>query len=117
MLSEWAPRLLRALYDRDVRRPYCQPLLWLAPYVEMFGSEDAVPREWVACWVVSGGVVCEALCCGARGERTVNNSANQLLVPSSCCSPPAAGPCRGQQRLLPSHARMPYTYRGLGTAR
>lgn len=76
MLSEWAPRLLRALYDRDVRRPYCQPLLWLAPYVEMFGSEDAVPRECLPCWVVvaSDGAVCEALSCGCRGEHTVDNS-------------------------------------------
>ncbi|GIL94061.1 hypothetical protein Vretimale_394 [Volvox reticuliferus] len=43
LLVEWAPRLLRALYERDVRRPYCQSLLWLAPYREMFGSEDEQP--------------------------------------------------------------------------
>ncbi|EFJ40292.1 hypothetical protein VOLCADRAFT_99935 [Volvox carteri f. nagariensis] len=43
LLLEWAPRLLRALYERDVRRPYCQSLLWLAPYREMFGSSDEQP--------------------------------------------------------------------------
>eukprot|EP00198_Chlamydomonas_reinhardtii_P008168 XP_001697505.1 ubiquitin-protein ligase [Chlamydomonas reinhardtii] len=43
LLVEWAPRLLRALYERDVRRPYCQSLLWLAPYTEMFGTEDQPP--------------------------------------------------------------------------
>ncbi|GLI64228.1 hypothetical protein VaNZ11_007426 [Volvox africanus] len=45
LLIEWAPRLLRALYERDVRRPYCQSLLWLAPYREMFGSEDEQPGQ------------------------------------------------------------------------
>ncbi|GFR45588.1 hypothetical protein Agub_g6983 [Astrephomene gubernaculifera] len=40
LLSEWAPKLLRELYERDVRRPYCQPILWLAPYLEMFGSGE-----------------------------------------------------------------------------
>ncbi|GIL45377.1 hypothetical protein Vafri_2627 [Volvox africanus] len=45
LLVEWAPRLLRALYERDVRRPYCQSLLWLAPYREMFGSEDEQPGQ------------------------------------------------------------------------
>ncbi|KAG2483869.1 hypothetical protein HYH03_017266 [Edaphochlamys debaryana] len=43
LLTEWAPRLLRALYERHVRRPYCQPLLWLAPYVEMFGEGEPPP--------------------------------------------------------------------------
>jgi ubiquitin-protein ligase E3 C len=45
LLTEFAPRLLRELYERDVRRPYCQPLLWLAPYNEMFGeARDAMPQ-------------------------------------------------------------------------
>jgi len=32
MLSEWAPKLLRELYERDVRRPYCPTALWLEPF-------------------------------------------------------------------------------------
>ena len=32
MLSEWAPRLLRELYERDVRRSYCPLALWLEPF-------------------------------------------------------------------------------------
>jgi len=32
MLAQAAPELLSALYDRDVRRPYCSPQLWLEPY-------------------------------------------------------------------------------------
>lgn len=32
MLAEWAPKLLRELYERDVRRPYCPPALWLEPF-------------------------------------------------------------------------------------
>jgi ubiquitin-protein ligase E3 C len=35
MLAEHAPLVLRALYERDVRRPFCQPALWLAPYTAM----------------------------------------------------------------------------------
>ena len=27
-----APQLLRALHDRDVRRPFCSPALWLGPH-------------------------------------------------------------------------------------
>ncbi|GAX84732.1 hypothetical protein CEUSTIGMA_g12154.t1 [Chlamydomonas eustigma] len=41
LLAEFAPLLLRSLYERDVRHSFCQPLLWLAPYNEMFGGEDA----------------------------------------------------------------------------
>ena len=32
MLAAWAPRLLRALYERDVRVPFCPRALWLAPF-------------------------------------------------------------------------------------
>lgn len=39
LLAEWAPVLLRQLYERDVRRRYCQEALWLAPYYEMFGPD------------------------------------------------------------------------------
>lgn len=38
LLSEQAPLVLRALYDRDVRRAYCKPALWLAPYNAMMQS-------------------------------------------------------------------------------
>ncbi|KAK9789956.1 hypothetical protein WJX73_003575 [Symbiochloris irregularis] len=32
LLRAHAPQLLRALYDRDVRRPFCSPALWLGPH-------------------------------------------------------------------------------------
>lgn len=32
LLAEWAPKLLRELYERDVRRPFCPPALWLEPF-------------------------------------------------------------------------------------
>ncbi|CAL8465528.1 g5064 [Coccomyxa elongata] len=32
MLAAWAPRLLRQMYERDVRRAYCPPALWLGPF-------------------------------------------------------------------------------------
>lgn len=31
-LATWAPVLLRAMYERNVRRPYCPSTLWLEPY-------------------------------------------------------------------------------------
>jgi hypothetical protein len=37
MLAEQAPLVLRALYERDVRRSFCRPGLWLAPYEAMMG--------------------------------------------------------------------------------
>ena len=41
MLGEWAPRLLRELYERDVRRPYCPPALWLEPFNAVEASSGA----------------------------------------------------------------------------
>lgn len=32
MLRKWAPVGLRALYERDLRRCFCPPALWLAPF-------------------------------------------------------------------------------------
>jgi hypothetical protein len=32
MLREWAPAALRALHERDLRRRFCPPALWLAPF-------------------------------------------------------------------------------------
>ena len=32
LLEAWAPRALRALYEKDQRRPFCPPALWTAPY-------------------------------------------------------------------------------------
>ena len=41
MLGEWAPRLLRELYERNVRRPYCPPALWLEPFNAVEASSGA----------------------------------------------------------------------------
>ena len=35
LLSEYAPLLVASLFERDSRRAFCQPLLWLAPWNEM----------------------------------------------------------------------------------
>eukprot|EP00884_Botryococcus_braunii_P011773 jgi/Botrbrau1/20597/Bobra.113_1s0023.1 len=40
-LARWAAVLLRALYERDVRRSYCPPALWLAP----FQATDSASKE------------------------------------------------------------------------
>ena len=32
MLERWAPAVLRALYERDARRSFCPPAMWLAPF-------------------------------------------------------------------------------------
>ncbi|KAK9832830.1 hypothetical protein WJX81_005036 [Elliptochloris bilobata] len=32
MLRRWAPAALRALYERDLRRRFCPPAMWLAPF-------------------------------------------------------------------------------------
>ena len=43
---EWAPKLLRELYERDVRRPYCPPALWLEPFAaaESAATQSAEER-------------------------------------------------------------------------
>jgi ubiquitin-protein ligase E3 C len=45
MLAEWAPRLLRDLYERDVRRPYCPPALWLGPYLATEAAEKSQQQQ------------------------------------------------------------------------
>ena len=46
LLGEWAPKLLRELYERDVRRPYCPPALWLEPFTaaESAATQSAEER-------------------------------------------------------------------------
>eukprot|EP00891_Asterochloris_glomerata_P009406 jgi/Astpho2/9406/e_gw1.00145.21.1_t len=39
LLAKWAPLLLRALYEREVRRSFCPRALWLAPYGATFGPD------------------------------------------------------------------------------
>ena len=38
LLQVWAPALLRRLYERDGRRAFCPPALWLAPFRSQFSS-------------------------------------------------------------------------------
>lgn len=35
LLAEYAPLLVASLFERDARRPFCQPQLWIAPWNEM----------------------------------------------------------------------------------
>jgi hypothetical protein len=46
LLSAWAPRLLRELYERDVRQRFCPPALWLAPFLasEASAADSAEER-------------------------------------------------------------------------
>ena len=41
MLAQWTPVVLRALYERNVRRQYCPSSLWLEP----FHATEAVQEE------------------------------------------------------------------------
>ncbi|GAB4814415.1 hypothetical protein N2152v2_001461 [Parachlorella kessleri] len=43
MLEEHAPVLLRAMYERDARRPFCPPALWLQPYQNYHQAAAAQP--------------------------------------------------------------------------
>jgi hypothetical protein len=51
-LLNHGPRLLRALFDRDTRRQFCPPALWLGPYSDLVRSGGAD---------VSGAAVLRAL--------------------------------------------------------
>jgi len=51
-LLNHAPRLLRALFDRDTRRQFCPPALWLGPYSDLVRTGGAD---------VSGAAVLRAL--------------------------------------------------------
>ncbi|KAL0028291.1 hypothetical protein WJX79_007793 [Trebouxia sp. C0005] len=40
MLAEWAPILLRGLYERNVRRQYCPSSLWLEPFLATEATQE-----------------------------------------------------------------------------
>ena len=60
MLAHWAPVVLRALYEHDVRRQYCPSSLWLEP----FNATEAV-QEGHFC----AGAVARAL---SQGHSQLN---------------------------------------------
>ncbi|KAK9815844.1 hypothetical protein WJX72_010650 [[Myrmecia] bisecta] len=68
LLPEWAPSLLRALYERDVRRRYCPPALWLAPYAATEAPPDGEEGKFLAAAVV------RALLQGASSEPSASAS-------------------------------------------
>ncbi|KAH7617236.1 putative E3 ubiquitin-protein ligase UPL7 [Nannochloris sp. 'desiccata'] len=90
-LLHHAPRLLRALFDRDTRRQFCPPALWLGPYSELVrtGGVD-----------VSGAAVLRALLQGDRsasqeegegeGDRQEVGRQQRSHTPSSPPSPPSS---------------------------
>ena len=43
----WAPAALRALYERDLRRCFCPPAMWLAPFEaeQATGAASAASAE------------------------------------------------------------------------
>lgn len=45
MLAEWAPRLIREMYERDVRRQYCPGALWLGPFLAAEAAADQGSAE------------------------------------------------------------------------
>ena len=65
MLLQYMPLVLRALFDRDVRRQFCASALWLAPYkhyIEQAGGKSTNVD-------VSGASVLRALIQRAGGNR------------------------------------------------
>lgn len=53
LLGDSAPRLLASLYERDERRQFCEPALWLEPY-QVYSSSDEERKNAL---LVSGGVL------------------------------------------------------------
>ncbi|KAI7846263.1 hypothetical protein COHA_000243 [Chlorella ohadii] len=62
MLQQAAPLLHRALYERDARRQFCPPALWLEPYHHLIGSTpSAAAQQAQQAQQVSGAAVVRAL--------------------------------------------------------
>lgn len=77
-LGKTAPRLLRALYERDTRRRFCSPELWLEPYRRMSASQGAE---------ATGASVLYALMRNrGDGEETSNSNS-----PSAAATSPTGG--------------------------
>lgn len=95
MLACWAPRLLREMHERDVRRPYCPPALWLGPFLAaesaaaagLDGGAAAAAEERF-----SAAAVMRALLQGPPGSsiQARHGSTRRMAVPaftrSFCCS-------------------------------
>ncbi|PRW44359.1 E3 ubiquitin- ligase UPL7 [Chlorella sorokiniana] len=61
MLQQAAPLLHRALYERDARRQFCPPALWLEPYYHLVGGALGGPQQAQQAQHVSGAAVVRAL--------------------------------------------------------
>lgn len=73
MLHKWAPVLLRAMYERNVRRAYCPAPLWLEPY---HATESTTPGQQGA---FSAAAVVRALL------QAQSSSAISMYAPLSHC--------------------------------
>ncbi|KAL4428287.1 hypothetical protein ABPG75_002376 [Micractinium tetrahymenae] len=63
MLQQAAPLLHRALYERDARRPFCPPALWLEPYRHLVSAGGGSASQ-----PISGAAVVRALVAAADGD-------------------------------------------------
>jgi hypothetical protein len=63
LLQQAAPLLHRALYERDARRQFCPPALWLEPYQHLISSNGSGQQQ-----PLSGAAVVRALLAAAGDD-------------------------------------------------
>ncbi|KAL4858841.1 E3 ubiquitin-protein ligase UPL7 [Chlorella vulgaris] len=92
MLQHSAPLLHRALYERDTRRPFCPPSLWLEPYNRLMSAGGQQQP-------LSGAAVVRALLAaaddgegegGARQQGRLPAAARAAAAAATAASRPAA---------------------------
>ena len=106
LLAERAPKLLRELYERDVRRPFCPPALWLEPFhaAEAAAQQSAEER-------FSAAAVMRALLHASSGLAP----GSPRYSPQPLNPKPSAGLSpftRGQQLLKCGNALLPPSHHG-----
>lgn len=107
LLAAHAPAALRGFYERDARRPFCQPLLWTQPYHNLMArlaSSSSLPGSDGA---AGGGgsalamtaAVVQALLvslAGDDGDSSLHGGGRMLGSDGSAAAPPlAAGSAHG----------------------
>jgi hypothetical protein len=92
ILLQHAPRLLRALYDRDARRPFCSPGLWLGPYRALVAAGTGTGGIDASGAAVLRAMVAAEAAHGGNDDAENVSSSSPRRGPGSAASPTGAPP-------------------------
>lgn len=84
LLTQYAPVVLRGLYERDSRQAFCQPNLWTEPYTNLMTDlQGQQQRQQGGGMVATTAAVVQALLvqAGLTGEEEDSSTAPAVAMP------------------------------------